>query len=158
RRAARLGAHLALADFVLESCVDDHRRYREALEAHGRDPAGHEVAAVASVFLDEDSDRAWELAGPHVLYQQNQYLEWFREAGDRASDAAPCAGWVDERRDGSVLVGTPDEVLDRIRRFHAAVPFTHFSFWCLLPGLRLPCALGSLELFCRDVLPALRTL
>ncbi len=58
----------------------------------------------------------------------------------------------------SLLIGTPDQVIERIRAIHAQVPFTHFSFWCLLPGMRLEPALRSLRLFAEHVLPELRKL
>jgi alkanesulfonate monooxygenase SsuD/methylene tetrahydromethanopterin reductase-like flavin-dependent oxidoreductase (luciferase family) len=156
RRAAVYRANLALADFVLEHCEQDYNVYRAALEQEGCDPAEFEVAAVATVFLDEDDERAWAMAGEHVLYQQNQYQQWFREAGDRPSDDFALATSRDDLREGSILVGSPDRVLDRIRTFNARVPFTHFSFWGLLPGMRLEPALRSLDLFASEVLPALR--
>lgn len=156
RRAATYRANLALADFVLEHCEQDYTVYRDALEQEGCDPAEFEVAAVATVFLDEDDERAWAVAGEHVLYQQNQYQQWFREAGDRPSDDFAAATSRADLREGSILVGSPDRVLDRIQAFNAQVPFTHFSFWCLLPGMRLEPALRSLDLFASEVLPALR--
>jgi len=158
RRAASYHAHLALADFVLDHCVADYEAYSAELADEGLDVADFEVVAVASLFLDEDRERAWALGGPHLLYQQNQYQQWFREAGDRTSDDVAPATTVDELRAGSALVGTPDDVVARLRDFHARVPFTQFSFWCLLPGLPLDAALRSLHLFVRDVLPALREL
>lgn len=158
RRAARYRAHLALADFVVDSCIEDYAAYAEALAEEGLDVADFEVVAVASIFVDEDPERAWAIAGPHVLYQQNQYQQWFREAGDRPSDDFEPATTLADLRRGSVLVGTPADIAERLREFHARVPFTQFSFWCLLPGLPLDRALGSLELFVRDVLPALHEL
>jgi alkanesulfonate monooxygenase SsuD/methylene tetrahydromethanopterin reductase-like flavin-dependent oxidoreductase (luciferase family) len=72
RRAARYRANLALADFVLENCVEDYENYGAALADKGLDVADFEIAAVSSIFLDEDAERAWALAAPHLLYQQNQ--------------------------------------------------------------------------------------
>ncbi len=158
RRAARHGAHLALADFVVENCEQDLAHYQEALRAEGRDPTDHYVCAVASLFLDEDPERALAIGGPHLLYQQNQYQQWFREAGDRQSDDFPVVESLDALREGTALVGRPDDIAEQLRRFHAQVPFTHFSFWCLLPGLRLEPALKSLSLFSERVLPVLRAL
>jgi alkanesulfonate monooxygenase SsuD/methylene tetrahydromethanopterin reductase-like flavin-dependent oxidoreductase (luciferase family) len=158
RRAASRGANLALADFVLEHCEADYAVYARALAESGREVGDREVAAVATVFLDDDAERAWEIAGPHVLYQQNQYQQWFREAADRPTDDFEVAASEAELRESAVLVGTPEDVLERIRAFHARVSFTHFSFWCLLPGMKLEQALRSLDLFVDRVLPALRAL
>jgi alkanesulfonate monooxygenase SsuD/methylene tetrahydromethanopterin reductase-like flavin-dependent oxidoreductase (luciferase family) len=158
RRAARRGAHLALADFALEHCETDYAIYADALDTFGRDIHSYEVAAVATVFLNHESAQAWQLAGPHILYQQNQYQQWFREASDRPTDDFTFAATEAELRSSSVLVGTPNDVLERIRAFHTRVPFTHFSFWCLLPGMRLEPALNSLHLFANNVMPHLRHL
>ena len=150
RRAAADGLHLQLADFDVELCERDHQVYTEALRAAGRDPADYEVAAVASVFVDEDPERAVALAGPHLRYQQAQYQRWFAEAGDRVSE--PCG---DELPPGC-LVGTPADVLEQILAAHARVPFTHFSFWILAPGMAPDVATRSLRLFAAEVLPRLR--
>ena len=155
RRAATDGLHLQLADFDVELCERDHRVYTEALRAAGRDPADYEVAAVASVFVDEDPERALALAGPHLRYQQAQYQRWFAEAGDRTS--APLDDEAGELPPGC-LVGTPADVLEQIRAAHARVPFTHFSFWILAPGMAPDVATRSLRLFAAEVLPALRAL
>jgi alkanesulfonate monooxygenase SsuD/methylene tetrahydromethanopterin reductase-like flavin-dependent oxidoreductase (luciferase family) len=113
------------------------------------------VAAVASVFVDEDPERAAALAGPHLRYQQAQYQRWFAEAGDRTSvRLADGAGGLPP----GCLVGTPVDVLERIRAAHARVPFTHFSFWMLTPGMAPEVATRSLRLFAAEVLPALRSL
>jgi alkanesulfonate monooxygenase SsuD/methylene tetrahydromethanopterin reductase-like flavin-dependent oxidoreductase (luciferase family) len=158
RRAAASGAHLQLADFVLAHAEEDYQTYAAALPEAGREIRDQEVAAVATVFVDQDPDAAWSAAGPHLLYQQNLYGRWFAEASDRPGDRQ--APSVDRTRleETSCLVGRPEEVAARIAALHSRVPFTHFSFWTLLPGLALGKALASLELFAREVAPLIRTL
>ncbi len=157
RRAASAGHHLQLADFDVELCRVDYETYAEALVEHGRDPSDHKVAAVASVFVDNDPRRARDLAEPHLRYQQDQYQRWFREAGDRASEPLPVASG-----DGSLppgcLVGTPEQVLEQIVAVRERVPFTHFSFWMLLPGMSGDVARAALDLFAEQVLPELASL
>jgi alkanesulfonate monooxygenase SsuD/methylene tetrahydromethanopterin reductase-like flavin-dependent oxidoreductase (luciferase family) len=154
RRAAAAGHHLQFADFDPELCAVDYAIYAAALREHGRDPADHEIAAVADVFVDEDPDRARELAAPHLHYQHEQYQRWFADAGDRTSDAPDPDGPLPD----GCLVGTPEDVLAQITEMHARVPFTHFSFWTLLPGMRADVARRSLELFAERVLPGVRAL
>lgn len=158
RRAAEYGAHLALSDFIAENCRVDYDNYVQALDELGRDPGAYEVSVVSSALLDHDAERAWHIAGPHLLYQQNQYQQWFKEVRDRSSDDFALASSLDDLRDGSFLVGRPNDVVEQVRAFHRQVPFTHLSVWCLLPGLRLEHALGSLELLANEVIPALRDL
>jgi alkanesulfonate monooxygenase SsuD/methylene tetrahydromethanopterin reductase-like flavin-dependent oxidoreductase (luciferase family) len=155
RRAAAAGRHLQLADFDLDLCARDHATYTAALRAAGRDPADFEVAAVASVFVDEDAGRAAAIAAPHMRYQQAQYQRWFAAAGDRTSaDAGPTAG--DDGLPPGCLAGTPAAVLEQILAARERVPFTHFSFWTLLPGMAAEAATRSLRLFAEQVLPGLR--
>jgi alkanesulfonate monooxygenase SsuD/methylene tetrahydromethanopterin reductase-like flavin-dependent oxidoreductase (luciferase family) len=156
RRAAREGHHLQLADFDAELGARDHAVYVEALREHGRDPADFEVASVATVFVDEDGARARRLAAPHARYQQEQYKRWFAAAGDRAGASAdPAAAADPDALPPGCLAGTPEQVTEQILAAHERVPFTHFSFWTLLPGMRLDVARRSLELFAERVLPAL---
>ena len=156
RRAARSGCHLQLADFVLDNVTSDYKHFAGAVAAQGRSMDQVRVATVATVFLDPDPERAWRIASPHLLYQQNQYARWFSEAGDRPTDVGRQYRSIEDLRIGTHLVGSPETVVERIRAVHAAVPFTDFSFWMLLPGLPVADAKRSLELFAAKVLPALR--
>jgi alkanesulfonate monooxygenase SsuD/methylene tetrahydromethanopterin reductase-like flavin-dependent oxidoreductase (luciferase family) len=156
RRAAGAGHHLQLADFDLDLCAVDYAVYTEALTACGRNIGDYHVAAVASVFVDEDPVRARALAEPHMQYQQQQYQRWFAEAGDRVSKPAIPEESMVEGLPPGCLVGAPEEVLEQILVAHQRVPFTHFSFWMLLPGLSPAAATASLELFAERILPGLR--
>ena len=153
RRAAEAGYHLQLADFDLELCAEDRAVYAEALIASGRNPADFEIAAVASVFVDEDPERARALAEPHMRYQQDQYQRWFSNAGDRISETTNDPGALPP----GCIVGTPESVLAEILEAHRQIAFTHFSFWMLMPGMVPKVASASLELFADRVLPALKS-
>jgi alkanesulfonate monooxygenase SsuD/methylene tetrahydromethanopterin reductase-like flavin-dependent oxidoreductase (luciferase family) len=155
QRAAAAGHHLQLADFDPELCAADVATYAEALSAAGRDIADHEIAAVASLFVDEDGDRARRVALPHLRYQQDQYQRWFAAAGDRTTELPPAD---DDALPPGCLAGTPEEVLEAIAAVHERVRFTHFSFWTLLPGLDAGVAQRSLELFAERVMPPLKAL
>jgi alkanesulfonate monooxygenase SsuD/methylene tetrahydromethanopterin reductase-like flavin-dependent oxidoreductase (luciferase family) len=158
RRIARAGCHLQLADFSIERGRHDLAIYLDELRAAGHDSERFAVDAVTTVFVDDDRERAWALAGEHLLYQQNTYRDWFAEAGDRAGDDGAHIATVAELRGSTLLVGTPDDVLATIRQFHEAVPFTNLSVHTMLPGLPLDTALPSLELFAQRVAPGLRAL
>jgi alkanesulfonate monooxygenase SsuD/methylene tetrahydromethanopterin reductase-like flavin-dependent oxidoreductase (luciferase family) len=156
RHAAKRGHHLALADFDEDLCATDYETYRDALVEYGRRPDEYRVVSVTSVFVDEDPQRAAALAAPHIRYQQLQYQRWFAQAGDRAIPPGPAETSPADLPSGC-LVGTPEQVRDEILAVHRRVPFTDFSFWTLLPGMKPSTALGSLELFAERVLPALRS-
>ena len=62
---------------------------------------------------------------------------------------------VDELLDRYLIIGTPDECIRQIRRVAEVVPISHFncSFW--LGDLSQQRVLGSMELFAKEVMPAL---
>jgi alkanesulfonate monooxygenase SsuD/methylene tetrahydromethanopterin reductase-like flavin-dependent oxidoreductase (luciferase family) len=157
QRAAAAGHHLQLADFDPELCAADIATYTTALRAGGREPRDYEIAAVASVFVDEDAERARRVAAPHLHYQQDQYQRWFAAAGDRTS-VAPAPAGHERALPAGCLVGTPKDVVEQIAAVYARVRFTHFSFWTLLPGMATGVARRSLELFAARVAPEVKAL
>jgi alkanesulfonate monooxygenase SsuD/methylene tetrahydromethanopterin reductase-like flavin-dependent oxidoreductase (luciferase family) len=158
RRAAKYGCHLQLADFILANAVADYQAYTAALSGAGRDPRAYFVEAISTLFVDEDRERAWQIAAPHLLYQQNQYQQWFSAAGDRPTDHFTPMKDLGDLPEGSYLVGDPETVIAHIRTLYSHVPFTHLAFWTLLPGMPLGQALRSLELTARYILPVLHDL
>lgn len=155
-RAARFGCHFQLADFDLARARRDFASWKEATARHGLDWRELGLAAVASIFVWPDPEGAWEIAAPHVLYQQNQYERWFAEAEGRPAPMPISSSR--ELDDSSCIVGTPDHVAEQIVAFYNEIPFTHFSFWLLLPGMERAVAQTSLELFLTEVAPELRRL
>jgi alkanesulfonate monooxygenase SsuD/methylene tetrahydromethanopterin reductase-like flavin-dependent oxidoreductase (luciferase family) len=55
------------------------------------------------------------------------------------------------------LVGTPEEVAERLIALHHQTPYDHFAFWGRLPGFSHEEALRSIGLFASDVAPTVRT-
>jgi probable F420-dependent oxidoreductase len=112
------------------------------------------VATNRVLFAAESRERAWEICGPHFLYQFNAYRQWFSAAGDDDTHG-------DELTDPSVLnpehyfVGTPDDILAAITASQERFGFEELVFWARPPGLPVEAATASLELIARHVLPAL---
>ncbi|HEX5299768.1 MAG TPA: LLM class flavin-dependent oxidoreductase [Streptosporangiaceae bacterium] len=113
------------------------------------------VATNRVLFAAESREKAWEICGPHFLYQFNAYRQWFSAAGDDDSHG-------DELTDPSVLnpehyfVGTPDDILAAITASQQRLGYEELVFWARPPGLPAEAATASLELIARHVLPALR--
>ena len=112
------------------------------------------VATNRVLFAAESREKAWEICGPHFLYQFNAYRQWFSAAGDDDSHG-------DELTDPSVLnpdhyfVGTPDDILAAITASRDRLGYEELVFWARPPGLPVEAATRSLELIARHVLPAL---
>jgi probable F420-dependent oxidoreductase len=149
RRAARHGAC-----FMPDSGAgqDTYDAYRGGLATGA---ASARVATNRVLFAADTRERAWELAGGHLLYQFNKYRQWFSDAGD--SDAHGS-----EQTDYGVLssdhyfVGTPDDILSAIQASQERLGYEELIFWARPPGMAAEHAAASLELIAKHVLPALR--
>ena len=145
RRAARYGLC-----FMPDSGagLEVYDAYRSAVAVPPR------VATNRVLFAAESREKAWEICGPHFLYQFNAYRQWFSAAGDDDSHG-------DELTDPSVLnpdhyfVGTPDDILAAITASRDRLGYEELVFWARPPGLPVEAATRSLELIARHVLPAL---
>ncbi|OLF14946.1 LLM class flavin-dependent oxidoreductase [Actinophytocola xanthii] len=142
RRAARLG------DAVIVYCATpaDLRARRALLDSVLADSALPPVPLVCTSVLHvaRDPDLAWAEAARGIAYLEGE-LAGYR---DRSSGPAP------NRAD--YLVGTPEEVADRLVALHRDVGFSHFAHWARLPGLSHARAVESLRLVAEEVVPALR--
>jgi alkanesulfonate monooxygenase SsuD/methylene tetrahydromethanopterin reductase-like flavin-dependent oxidoreductase (luciferase family) len=101
---------------------------------------GFRFVATGIMHVEEDGDRAWARAAPAIAYLEGEVA---RLRGAEAP--AP-------RRE-DFLVGTPDDVAERLAALHAATGFDHFAHWARLPGLDHAAALASLRLVAERVLP-----
>ena len=118
----------------------------------GKTMDGFPYVLAFSCFLDEDSDRAWEIAGPTIAYQWNKYAEWGTDPDGQAAIPVDPTRLVRE----DFLVGTPEEALEQLKRIYDESPFTHCCVFGRLPGLTHTQALRSLELFAQRVAAPLR--
>lgn len=154
RRAGRMGDGL-----ILSRGRAQLRWFREAAEDAGRDPDALSVATIRIVHVAESAEQALKEVGPHLLYHERSYQEMFNAGRDLAHerDAVPFTS-VDELPLDRYILGTPDQVISRVRELEAQFGFDHLLMWARLPGLPIQVAERSLRLFGESVLPALRTM
>lgn len=130
--------------------VELYDAYRDQLPA----AAAPRLATNRVLFAAASREEAWEICGPHFLYQFNAYRQWFSAAGDDDTHGA-------ELTDPSVLspehyfVGTPDDILAAIQASQQRLGYQELVFWARPPGLPAGQATASLELIAKHVLPAL---
>ena len=122
-RAARIGDGLLVYCAKPADLIDRRKLYDGPLP----------FVCTTVLHVTDNSDQAWSEAAPGIAYLEGQLA-----AHDNR--AAP-----DLHRD-DYLVGTPDEIADRIRDLHAATGFAHLAHWARLPGLTHAQALHSLDL------------
>lgn len=148
RRAARHGVC-----FMPDSGagIELYDAYRAGLPATAGPPR---LATNRVLFAAASRAEAWDICGPHFLYQFNAYRQWFSAAGDDDTHGA-------ELTDPSVLspehyyVGTPDDILAAIQASQQRLGYQELVFWARPPGLPAEQATASLELIAKHVLPAL---
>ena len=108
--------------------------YRDALHGAGRDEAEVEIGIAREVFLAGEGDRARELAAPSL----ERHLEASRaETSDEHVGLAYAEGApVSELMEKAFLVGSPLELVDRLKTLQAEAGMTHLVARVALPGRR----------------------
>lgn len=159
-RVARLGH-----GFLGPGSVEAHAAYDAALLSYGRDPAAHGSAHHHWCYVSESRDQAWDDVQDHLHYMLSWYNVWLNEGGDGfpggQRDSMPPASQLRHMApelSGSPIVGTPDEVYDRIAGLASQIRTTHIVLGMHMAGLRPEKAEASMRLFAKEVLPRLRAL
>jgi len=159
RRAARLGCHyLGVSDPGLQ------KRYDDCLAEFGRKPADFHAAQLRWVYVAPSADEAWEDCGAHLHYMLSWYGKWLASAADFAGDEAfgqvPAVGELRTavgQMIGGPIVGSPDEVGRELATLRDTVRTTHLVAGMHFPGIAPEKSRRSMELFAKEVMPALRT-
>lgn len=154
RRVATMGCHL-----MATIGPDPAPLYVKTLEDNGHDPVDFNIGQIRMVYVAESEDQAWEDVQEHLHYSMQYYGTILAEANDAPGDAS---GW--QFKDASALrhsgfgraamIGTPDQVAQKIETFRKRFQCTHFVMGTQLPGLDPSKVTRSLQLFAKEVMPA----
>lgn len=129
-------------------------RMQPALGRHGRSKSGFRVSIALTLWVSHDAEREWrDVVGPAFLYQQRRYAEWDGPTAQADGYAATDDLAALRRR---VLVGRPDEIVERLLELGARVPIDEIVFWSRLPGVPATMAREHLELLAAEVMPRLK--
>jgi len=169
RSAARLGLPTLSSYFVpVDELVRRHDLYREEARAAGRSEAeierlmrdawGMRVVHVSPTT--EEAVRATE--APFMGYQQRIATLRSESLGGGLPDSfnrslvrlRPFREYLD---DGLAMIGSPDEVRDRMQEYLDATGYRRVLLLMALPGLGTAEALRSMRLFADEVRPAMRS-
>jgi len=126
--------------------------YRRAWGAAGHEPSSCQAATHFNALLDEDGDRARELATVYLERSMNLGRPTFPEE-NLAFHHAGAAKLVDE---GRVLAGNPKECVAALERLQDQAGLTAVSCKFVFGGMPREQAEQSLRLFAEGVIPRLR--
>jgi alkanesulfonate monooxygenase SsuD/methylene tetrahydromethanopterin reductase-like flavin-dependent oxidoreductase (luciferase family) len=155
-RAARLGCH-----FLGVSVAQAQDAYDNALRQHGRDPKDYNAAQLRWTYVAESRDKAWDDVQEHMHYMLTWYGRWLAAAGDGNLSVGTLPPPAELRNASAGLigvpaVGTPEQVLRDLQDFTKKIRTTHLILGTHLPGLAPAKSQRSMELFAKEVMPALR--
>jgi probable F420-dependent oxidoreductase len=154
RRAGRLGdAWLGGPSARLDELAGCVRMYREAMRTAGRDAGSGEVALMRYVFVAESLERARAVAGAAFIRSfEETYFRWPHPVVKRPAGEMTIARLSEDR----IILGDPASCLRQIERFQTALGLTHLICRMSVAGIPADAARASMDLFTRDVIPALR--
>ena len=129
--------------------------YLQALEKQGKDPATGRIVLGCWALVSEEPEAEAERAGPHALYQANEYIRWgaFGPPGE-VPEFADAATALEQ---GLYETWNPQQAIDRLSALLEKYPqIEDIHFWAQLPGE--PCSAGDrrIEVLADKVLPQLK--
>jgi probable F420-dependent oxidoreductase len=161
-KAVRRAGRLADGYITDDTGVEDVRRYVRIVERGardaGRDPSSLGLALLQNVFVASGGD-AWEIAREGVLHQIGAYAAWDAGHDTPEHDTLEPAVQDEGELRRWTPAGTPEDLVRALRPIVSAFsdrPEFHLVVRLHYPGMDLETASSALELFGRDVLPALR--
>ena len=149
--AARYGDPLFSANVTnpIEPYAELIRHYRERWAHHGHDPADALVGAGSAGFYAARTSQE-AIATYRPIFQAR--LALFRKAG--VEPVFPTLEDAIER--GSILVGSPQQIVDKVLRYHAAFGHEVMHLHADADGLSDKQHRAALELFQSEIAPVLR--
>jgi alkanesulfonate monooxygenase SsuD/methylene tetrahydromethanopterin reductase-like flavin-dependent oxidoreductase (luciferase family) len=137
---------------------DRFELYRSAAtEGTGREHAlGEGIGLVRDVYVADSAEQARADFEESVMTTYKWVTHWrglsnLMHAGEELTDAHQLS--YDFLAERNLLVGTPDQVAEKISELGAEINLEHLLLWTTHPGLEHRKAMRSLELFTDKVMP-----
>ncbi len=158
QRAADMGLHF------LSGGPGSASRYDDGLRANGHDPQDFHVAATFPTYVAPTREQAWQIAAAPLRYMAAGYLQWTAEANGTPPGDVPALPSVEDiignqKMDffgEDMLVGSPQDVIEKIETHRAGSRLTHLVAGMALPGMPPDQIRSGMQLFARDVIPHFR--
>lgn len=153
RRAARLGdAWLAGPSANLDELTACARLYRKACGEMGQGEG--EVALFRYVFVASNTTEAISAAGDSFINAfESMYFRWPHPVVKRPSGKLTIGQLAEDR----IILGDPSTCIQEITHFREELGLKHLVCRFSVPGISRQACLTSVDLFTREVMPALRS-
>jgi probable F420-dependent oxidoreductase len=137
----------------LKRLLDGKKRFLENRAAAGRTAAVDEWPLTRDVIIADTDRQARELAEAHIMVAyRREYAGGWRHPFIDASIATDLDRLMEDR----FIIGGPDQVIAKVRRFVEQYGMTHLICRLFFPGMPHRHIMRELELISREVMPALR--
>jgi len=142
-------------------------RYREALRTAGRDPAQHQIAALAMTYVAETTQEALDDFRDGVMWYMKTFQKYVAPPKGQAPvptfemyaqirDLLDLAEWDRLVQAGALVCGSPDQVVEQIAEMAELCGMTEYLAWTRIGGLSHDKVSRSTELMASRVMPQLR--
>jgi probable F420-dependent oxidoreductase len=154
RRAARMGeAWLGGPSARLDELARCVRLYRGARREAGRGPDDGDVALMRYLFVAGSAGQARAIAGtPFIRAFEHTYFKWPHPVVKRPPGELTIERLAEDR----IILGDPESCIRQLERFRHELGLTHLVCRLSVRGIPAEAARESVDLFTREVMPALR--
>ncbi|MGR8947914.1 MAG: LLM class flavin-dependent oxidoreductase [Gammaproteobacteria bacterium] len=153
KRAAEMGYHL-----MATLGPDPAPLYIDSLKEAGHNPDDFNIAQLRMVYTAASESQAWDECQDHLWHLLTFYQDILSEAKDAEGDDKPLpANNAAELRHSPIadgmMIGTPDQVAEKLQSFCDNYVCTDFIMDMQFPGIDPALATRSMELFAAEVMP-----
>ena len=149
RRTGQLGERLLSVDPALAV------PYVKGLKEAGWPTANARMSGPVNLFLSDDPERDWPAIAPYYAYVWESYARSAVEGTTRRKpQPVDPDKWRARGLSGGLrgmLVATPDEAADELRRRFEAIPVHTIFMWAWLPGIPDELVARHIELACKEL-------
>ena len=157
KRAAELGdAWVPGPTANLEKLLAAQAQYRAALSAAGKTPAAYPNPLTREVVIAETREKAWELAEQYLMVNyRDEYGGGWQHPLIGSQDRTP-VDQLEALSKDRFLVGSPDDVIVKLKRFEETFGVDHLICRLYFPGMPHDHIMQELKLLATEVMPAFK--
>ena len=154
RRAARLADTWYINPHAkLETLERQMGLYQAALAERGK-PHPQEIPMRRELFVAKDRDTALRICMPYLERKYRTYVSWGQSGALPQEDTLDLP--FDELRDQRFIIGSPDDCVEQLSRYHERLGANHFLLRVQWAGMPQKQVLEAITLVGERIIPYLR--